>query len=142
MKKLFFSLLLLSGSCALFAQEKPNNIPPAIRQSIQSDYASTDSIKWQRSGNDWWDVSYMKNQQTVNKSCNIEGQCKDVALPVLENNIPSDLIEKMTAKYGSAIYDITKIKGSDGQNEYVVRVLQNGEIITERISESQLLGTS
>ena len=57
------------------------------------------------------------------------------ALPVLETNVPQDIIDKMKSKYGDALYDITTIVGTSGQTQYVVRSLKNGQYETDYVSE-------
>lgn len=48
------------------------------------------------------------------------------SLPVKETYIPNDVLDKLRKECGPELYDITRIKGKDGQVEYCVRIKDNG----------------
>jgi hypothetical protein len=97
MKKIILSLLLLSGTYTLMAQEANTSMNKSADLGITA-------------------TTY-------------------AALPVLETNVPQDIIDKMKSKYGDALYDITTIVGTSGQTQYVVRSLKNGQYETDYVSE-------
>ncbi len=45
------------------------------------------------------------------------------------------MVSKITSKFGSSVYDITSVKGASGSAEYVVRVLENGQLRTQHVGE-------
>lgn len=69
---------------------------------------------------------------TMNTSTNtnvivINGWRTDPAnLPVVGNNVPTDVVTTLKNKYGATIYDIKQIRSTSGQIIYVVRVMENG----------------
>jgi len=56
------------------------------------------------------------------------------ALPVLETDVPSSLVSSVKNKYGDGLYDITGLKNSSGQDVYMLRILENGQIRNEYVS--------
>ena len=57
------------------------------------------------------------------------------SLPVIENYVPDAVVSKVKQKYGSSVYDITSVKGTNGQI-YVVRSTgDNGAFKTDIINE-------
>ena len=76
---------------------------------------------------------------TMNTSTNtnvvvIGGWRTDPAnLPVVGNNVPTDVVNTLRNKYGSTVYDIKQIRSTSGQNIYVVRVMGNGGMRTEYV---------
>jgi hypothetical protein len=59
------------------------------------------------------------------------------ALPVLETDVPQNVMDKLKSKYGDALYDITTVKSTTtpGQMEYVARVWDNTQYRTDYIGE-------
>lgn len=47
------------------------------------------------------------------------------ALPVHEDWIPDEVTNKLNGMYGADLYDITRIKCTNGNDGYVVRTLKN-----------------
>jgi hypothetical protein len=58
-----------------------------------------------------------------------------VAAPQMQTFVSPDMVSKITSKFGSSIYDITSVKGASGSAEYVVRMLENGQLRTQHIGE-------
>ena len=56
------------------------------------------------------------------------------SLPITENYVPDAVVSKVKQKYGSSVYDITGVKGTNGQI-YVVRSSDNGTFKTDIINE-------
>lgn len=55
------------------------------------------------------------------------------SLPVIVNDVPSNVVAAIKNKYGSNIYDIKKIKMISG-DAYAVRILENGQLNTLFVS--------
>ncbi|TDX01546.1 hypothetical protein [Dinghuibacter silviterrae] len=55
----------------------------------------------------------------------------EAALPVRETWIPDDAFKTITGTYGAqGLYDITMIKGRDGETGYVIRLIKDGKMST------------
>jgi hypothetical protein len=110
------------------------NVPTNVRSSFQRDYPSANNVNWSQS-NEWYHVSYMNNGQAMNTYYNNAGQTFNVALPVMETQVPADVVSRISNTYGARVYDITRTKGENAQDVYLVRILDNnGQIRTERIN--------
>jgi hypothetical protein len=132
MKKIISCLLLLTmtGFSLLVAQNqkaKPN-APSAVRQCFQKDYPGAAAVRWENLGHNWWYGAYNSNGQILGKSCNIDGDGAVVATLVKENSIPKDIADKIAEKYGPKIYDITRVRGASGRDQYIIRTLQDGKM--------------
>ena len=55
------------------------------------------------------------------------------SLPVIGNNVPADAVTAIKNKYGATVYDIKQIKSTSGQDIYIVRIMDNGQIKTEYV---------
>jgi len=111
-----------------------SNVPTNVRYSFQRDYPSASNVMWSQN-NDWYHVSYLNNGQAMNTYYNLAGQTFNVALPVMETQVPADVVSRVSSTYGANVYDITRTKGENNQDVYLVRILDNnGQIRTERIN--------
>jgi hypothetical protein len=63
-------------------------------------------------------------------------QTNPPSLPVFETYISANAVTNFKNKYGANLYDITKIKSTSGQDIYVVRVLDNGQVRTDYVDEN------
>ena len=111
-----------------------SNVPTNVRSSFVRDYPSASNVNWSQS-NEWYHVSYLNNGQAMNTYYNMAGQTFNVALPVMETQIPADVVSRVSSTYGASVYDITRTKGENNQDVYLVRILDNnGQIRTERMN--------
>lgn len=118
-----------------------SNVPTNVRSSFQRDYPSASNVNWSQS-NEWYHVSYLNNGQAMNTYYNTAGQTFNVALPVMETQIPADVVSRISTTYGPSVYDITRTKGENNQDVYLVRILDNnGQIRTERINSDGMAVT-
>ena len=60
-------------------------------------------------------------------------QTRFAALPVLVTAVPESIVGSVKNKYAANIYDITGLKNSAGQDVYMVRVLDNGQLRSEYV---------
>ncbi|MFL5739166.1 MAG: hypothetical protein ACJ75B_03035 [Flavisolibacter sp.] len=112
-----------------------NATPPDYVQSyVTRDYPTATDVKWQQSA-DWWHGYYMNNGQPVNTYYNTAGQSFTVALPVRESLVPDAVVSRAISTYGPTLYDITSVKGTNGQDIYMVRTLENGQITSQWMGE-------
>ena len=136
MKKVILCLssLLVIGGGALFAQGSRTDVPAPVQRCFQNNYPGAMAITWQKLGGEWWSGTSRNNGQTMSKCCDMNGQGTVVAIPVTETHIPADMVASISDKYGAELYDITCVKGMDGNDGYVVRLLQHGNLKTERVT--------
>lgn len=153
MKKSIFLLLLTMGGFAAVAQQQEDNhvkkdtvpgnqpanlgnapAPAQAQQTFAAGNPGVSNVKWLQVSKDWWLASYVNNGQVVSRSYNGGGQSLVVALPVMETQLPENIIKDIVSKFGPDVYDITKIKDANGQDQYVVRVLENGRVVTQTFS--------
>lgn len=155
MKKAILSLLL-TGSCGLlFAQTGDTTnmngtmqsntdynaystynvmVPSNINNYVMRDYPSAANVMWQQNG-DWYHGVYATSGRYSHIYYNQAGTTYMVALPVTQTYVPDDVISRVGSMFGPAIYDIAALKGSEGQNIYHVRLIENGQITDRWIGD-------
>lgn len=106
--------------------------PANIQSSFMRDYPTANNVKWQQNNN-WWHASYSNNGRTMSTYYNVNGTSYSIALPVIEDQVPADVVSMLETKYNN-IYDITQVKGANDQPVYVIRLINNGEMITKRLN--------
>lgn len=154
MKKTMFALLFVGGSCAAFAQDDSNMAttnamttsteynaysaftaaaPDYVRSYVVRDYPLATDIRWRQNG-DWWHGYYVENGAPMHVYYNNAGQSFRAAIPVRQSLVPDELVTKVVDLYGPMVYDINLIKGSNGQDLYHVRLLDNGQIVHQYLN--------
>lgn len=63
-------------------------------------------------------------------------QTTPASLPVLQTDISSTTLTSLKSKYGDKLYDVTKLKAMSGQDIYLIRVIDNGQISSDYIDEN------
>jgi hypothetical protein len=143
MKKLMFSLVLLTSVYALSAQEvtvyrlssTTNNQarvmtpPPFIVSNFQTTYPGVTVIAWDPVET-WWRASYNKDNRVTHVYYTESGENYRVALPVLQNNVPEEIVSRAITSYGPVVYAITRMKSAAGNEIYQVKLLDSGEART------------
>jgi hypothetical protein len=145
MKKIILGLLLTGACYNLMAQtpvytasekeyvmpattvySSPTVIVPVYtEQSFRMQYPRANRTAWYRLNDDWWRVSYIN-----------DGPYETLVYPVLENAVPSNVVDNIVDKFGS-LYDITETTGSNYQTQYLVRMLDaNGQLKTITVNAS------
>lgn len=160
MKKTIAALLFVGSSIAMWAQEVQNtdnnnstttttistsgyhaygtapNIPPTIQYSFQKEYPNVTNAQWYQTPAGQWRVRYKNDVQDMDVYYyGTSAQSYMVALPVLESQTPEDIISKVKTMYGMNLYDINRIKAANNQYVYHMRLLENGQVRDEWISE-------
>lgn len=162
MKKAFLALLLAGCTGAAFAQvdslakdttdQNMNNslttteaynaystytatLPTYMESYVVRDYPAATGVRWQQVG-DWWHGYYVNNGVPTHMYYNGAGQTFTVALPVRQSLIPETVTAKAIDMYGPVLYDITKMKGTTGQDIYHVRILENGVLSDQYMDEN------
>lgn len=165
MKKTFLAMMLAGSSLVVFAQTDslkmqtdsaktdmttPNTmttnssynaystytatLPTGMQNYVMRDYPAATGIRWQQSG-DWWHGYYVNAGMPVHLFYNERGQTFTAALPVHQSFVPDAVVSKAIDLYGPVMYDINKIKGTSGQDVYLVRILENGQLSSQYMAE-------
>lgn len=160
MKKTFIALLLTGSSLAMWAQDVQNpddnistttttistsgyhaygtapNVPPTVQYSFQKDYPYVTEAQWYQTPAGQWRVRYKNNTDDMDVYYfGTSAQSYMVALPVLQSQTPEDIISKVKGMYSMNLYDVNRIKAANGQYVYHVRLLENGQVRDEWVSE-------
>jgi hypothetical protein len=67
---------------------------------------------------------------------NTAGLTYNVSLPVRQSWIPDAVVSKSVEMFGPGLYDINTVKGTNKQDLYLVRTLENGQLATHYIDET------
>lgn len=156
MKKIFLAMCMAGSGCVVFAQDETMNttantlntntsynaygsynaIPPDyVNSYVLRDYPTATEIRWQQSP-DWWHGYYVTNGLPMHIYYNTAGLTYNVALPVRQSWIPDAVVTKSVEMFGPGLYDINTVKGSNKQDIYLVRTLENGQLASHYIDES------
>jgi hypothetical protein len=140
MKKMFFSALgigLVVAASAqdvtLYKDQNPNTtvatistMPPVeIRSAFDAEYPGMTVIAWEPVDT-WWKASYNTDNRMTYVYFNEQAVDYKVALPVLTNNVPEDVVTAAIRTYGPALYGITHVKAADNSDAYQVRLMKDG----------------
>ena len=156
MKKIFLAMCLAGSACVVFAQDETMNtttntlntntsynaygsfnaIPPDyVNSYVLRDYPTATEIRWQQSP-DWWHGYYVTNGLPMHIYYNTAGLTYNVALPVRQSWVPDVVVTKSVDMFGPGLYDINTVKGSNKQDIYLVRTIENGQLASHYIDES------
>jgi hypothetical protein len=124
----------LSSNNAYSAWGNTVAVPYNVQTYMQRDYPMAQNVMWQQNG-DWYHGVYLNSGRYSHVYYNQAGATYTVALPVTQTWVPDDMITKITSMFGPAIYDVTTMKGMDGQNVYQVRLVENGQIRSQWIGD-------
>ena len=162
MKKTILAMLMAGSSCAVFAQVDSMNrgttdqnlpgstlnsnnsynaygtfnasAPDYVSSYVLRDYPMATDLHWQQS-TDWWHGYYQNNGQPMHVYYNTAGQTFTASLPVKQSLIPDAVVSRANSTWGPSLYDITAIKGNAGQQVYLVRTIENGQLSSQWIGE-------
>ena len=126
MKKFFLSAIILVGvACCLYAQQDSTKqaagVPPPIQSSFQASYPGVTAPSWQQM-NDWWYASYTESNRITDVYYNAQpyylnrNESFKVMLPVLNSQVPEDVITTAIHTYTNDLYSITAIRIADSTN--------------------------
>jgi hypothetical protein len=116
------------------------NVPLTVQYNFSTANPEATNATWTRNG-EFYGVRYLSNGRLVNTYYNEAGQSFVVALPVMSTDIPESVINRVAADYTGNIYDVTRIRDWNDRFVYQVRLIENGQVRTERISEDGTLIT-
>ena len=109
------------------------SIPYNVQKNFQTEHPGVADARWEQS-NDLWRVNYKNNGQDMNVYYGANGQSFMVALPVLQNQVPEEVVSKVKEMHGNTVYDIITMKGTDSVDFYQIRIMEAGQLRTERIN--------
>jgi hypothetical protein len=136
MKAILFSLMLL---VAIFssAQEvtiyRLNNtgtypgkqVPAYVKTHFEKTYPGMTVTAWEPV-NAMWRATYNDNNRVVHVYYNEWGNHYRSILPVVQNNVPEDVVTTALTRYGPVVYAITKMKGADDAEVYQLKLIEKG----------------
>lgn len=106
--------------------------PEYVYSYVLRDYPGVTDVHWMQTP-DWWHGYYLTNGQPMHVYYNTTGQTFTASLPVKQNLIPDEVVSKANAMWGPSVYDITTVKGAQGQDVYLVRTIENGQLSSQWI---------
>jgi hypothetical protein len=110
------------------------SIPSTVQVYFDRDYPNAGEITWRRKG-DWYYATYNKMGRYQHVYYNERGDTYTVALPVTQNYVPDDIVTKAGNMYGDMIYDISSVKGQNGQNIYHIRTIEGDQLRSNWVGE-------
>jgi len=122
-----------STSSAYNAYGTATNIPYKVQQNFQTEHPGISDARWEQA-NDLWRVNYKNNGQDMNVYYGANGQSFMVALPVLQNQVPEEVVSKVKELHGNNVYDITTMRGADSTEFYQIRIMEAGQLRAQRIN--------
>src|SRR5688572_32778225 len=110
MKKILLSVMVVAAVCSLNAQEvtvyrMPNthtssaSVPPFIKASFETEYPGITVVTWEPV-NTYWRASYNVDNRVTYVFYDDRGLNYRVALPVLENSVPEEVVSRALTMYG------------------------------------------
>lgn len=136
MKKILLSVMVLAAVYSVNAQEitvyrMPNthnssaSVPPFIKANFEAQYPGVTVIAWEPV-NTYWRASYNTDNRVTYVFYDDKGLNYRVALPVLQNNVPEEVVSRALTMHGPVVYGIMKMKAADNSDVYQVMTLENG----------------
>jgi hypothetical protein len=136
MKRILLSVVVLATVYSVSAQEvtvtrMPVNhnssasVPPYIRANFETAYPGITVITWEPVS-PYWRASYKVNNRVTYVFYDERGNDYRVALPVIQTNVPEEVVTTAVNLYGPSVYGILKMKSADNGDVYQVRLLENG----------------
>lgn len=114
----------------------PVTVPTNVQLYFQRDYpaAAGSNVTWVQNG-DWYHGIYNTNGRYNHVYYNMGGSTYTVSLPVTQTWVPDDIITRASTMFGPMIYDVTTMKGNNDQAVYHVRVIENGQLRSQYITD-------
>ena len=136
MKAILFSAMLLAAVCAsaqevtIYRLSNTNaypgkNVPEYIVTNFEKANPGATVLAWEPM-NATWRATFHENNRIVHVYYNELGHHYRSVLPIVQNNVPEEVISAAISKYGGTVYAITASKGMDDKNVYQVRLIENG----------------
>jgi hypothetical protein len=158
MKRLLFSLLVLTGTGYTTMAQAPRiynlaaynlaynmpapsggykadpttnsfpSVPAHTEKQFKKNYPNAERTQWSRAEDDQWRVSCNNKGHWITLIYNDRGESYPLALPVLKNAVPNDVVTAMLERFNS-VYDIAEVNSGVQQAQYLVRTFDaNGQL--------------
>ncbi len=138
MKKIILSLMLLGTVCIVQAQvtvyratDVPmstfpgTTVPAYIVTNFEKAYPDVTVLTWDPVRS-YWRASYKLDNRVIYVFYDERGVNYRASLPVLQNNVPEDVVSTALRVHGPIVYNITRMKAANDADVYQVRLLDNG----------------
>jgi hypothetical protein len=156
MKKSILMMMMVAGSFAALAQDDSTlngmnggtnsntltssgnysayTAPSNVQMYLYRDYPGVVNVTWTPM-NEYWRASYNNMGRYDHVYYTTSGDHYMVTLPVTSTWVPDEVVSAAGNLFGANVYDITTLKGSDGNPIYQVRFLDNGVLRSEWIND-------
>ena len=147
MKRTILAMLLVGSSCAVFAQDETSDnsaittsteynaygaftatAPDYVNSYVIRYFPTATDVRWRQAG-EWWHGYYLEAGMPMHVYYNNAGETFRVAIPVRQSLIPDNVVTTVVGLYGPMVYDVNTIKGTNGQDIYHVRLLEDGNLV-------------
>lgn len=113
-------------------------VPDYVQWDFQTQYPTND-IQWMQGTTDWYHGYFMNNNRythmyySTDPYYNVQYYPEritgyTVSLPVLQTYVPDEVVNVALNMHKQNLYDITAMKGTNKQDMYMVRVMENGQL--------------
>lgn len=137
----------MTGAFSLGAQVVPTYratdmntyaVPVTIQTNFQATYPTATQVTWQPM-NDWWYATYTTDHRRISRVYYntqpyylYHNENYQIALPITNNYVPSEVIDQAVGQYGTDLYSITAVKIDTTENmAYQVTLIKGG--LSERV---------
>jgi hypothetical protein len=153
MKKSILMMMMVAGSFAALAQETGTSssttengtltssgnysaytAPSNVQMYLYRDYPGVVNVTWTPM-NEYWRATYNNMGRYDHVYYTTSGDHYLVTLPVTSTWVPDEVVSAAGNLFGANVYDITTLRGSDGNPIYQVRFLDNGVLRSEWIND-------
>ena len=131
MKKILFSLMLLGVAFTVIAQDvtvyttNKSGVPPYIKANFETAYPGVTVLTWEPV-DPYWRAMYKKDNRVVYVFYDERGVNYRASLPVIQNNVPENVVTTALTVHGPIVYGITKMRSAGDSEVYQLRLLENG----------------
>jgi hypothetical protein len=125
-----------TGSYSAYGTTVPY-LPSNVQTRFGQDYPANTSrtYSWHQYG-DWFHTHQMDQGRYTQYFYDTRGNGYSLALPVLLSYVPENIVNSALNKYGSNLYSISMVKTNDGKDNYMIGLLDRGQISTQYLDES------
>ena len=112
-------------------------LPSNVQTRFGQDYPMTTgrSYSWNQYG-DWYHTHMMDNGRSTQYFYDTKGNGYSLALPVLLTYVPENIVTSALNKFGADLYSISLVKTNDGKDNYMVKLLDRGQVSMHYMDES------
>jgi hypothetical protein len=109
-------------------------VPRNIQVYFDRDYPAAGTVTWRQKGN-MYHATYLNQGRYSHVYYNNAGNSYTVSLPVTQNYVPDDVVNRVSNMFGDMVYDIATMRGADGKDFYHVRTFEGDQLKSQWIGE-------